>query len=833
MKKRAIVPPAVAVIIIVVIFLIGSFTPLLSILNPETGIIQNSRNLVIGNETISIPGLKEKVVVIQDSYDVYHFYASDLKDLYFALGFVQAEQRLEQLEVFGLEGMGQMSNFFGSSYLNYDKFQTMTGAPITAEKDWSSVISNASSNSTDLLTENALLSYSAGINAYINYSNSNHLTPLLFKLLGIRPYFWTPVYSFAVQEIMIQQLEFGTEGLKVSIINSLLGNYTYDLLPTFSAVQNYYYAGYSGEANKTVLNISHHTYPVNMTVIGLANSLLYQFNYDPPTYFPVQVQDHSNELVVAGNRTTTGSPILMGGPVLGFSLPAIWFQVQLVAPGLDVYGVVLPGAPSIIIGFNQHIAWTLTDTQAIADGTFFFVQQIVGTSYIWNGTEYPLKSYDINGLQVNWTNLGPVMVQNGSTAIVMDWMGNLVSNEIGSLLEINAASNWSEFRSALSIWKAPYQNFAFANKTMIADISPAYYPIFGGDIYNPAAIMPGDGSEYISGSIPYDQVPQIVNPSQGFIVSSNQRQVGPAYPYWFGITNSFSTGYRAQMEVNYLTGHPMVSVNNIIKFQDTNYTDYEAQASVPYILGYLNGSTDASALRAASLLSQWNFNMTPDSLAASVWFFTYLNLFNNTFFPFLEDHGWIPDYNDTLGIPSGMGGSLPGTTGFASMDDVLLNIIINGSAKPFSNSSLKTLVTESAIEAMKFLESKFPSGNFSWGNFYGFLFPNLFGLAQYNVGPLVKGGDLNTPNDASGLGPNNYPTGGQSWVMVVNMSNVSRSYGIYPGGQSEDPASPLYSNYINNWIDGTYLPLLFEPAASSFTSSQIVAELVLSPGASA
>ncbi|MEM0136781.1 MAG: penicillin acylase family protein, partial [Thermoplasmatales archaeon] len=421
MKVRAVVPPTVAVVILVIIIVLGSFTPLLSILNPTTGVIQNSRNLVIGNETFSLPGLTGKVVVVQDTYGVFHFYASNIESLYFALGFVQAKERLEQLEVFGLEGMGQMSNFFGSSYLNYDKFQTLTGAPITAEKDWNSVLENASTNSTDLLTEEALTAYSAGINSYINFSKTSHLTPVLFKLLGVQPYYWTPVYSYAVQEIMAQQLEFGDEGLKLSIIHSLLGNYTYDLFPTFSPVQSYYYGGYNGAPNEAVLNISHNTYPVNSTVLSMANVLAQEFQYDPPTYFPISTIDHSNEIVIAGNRTTTGEPILMGGPVLGFSLPSIWFQVQLVAPGLDVYGVVLPGAPAVIIGFNQNIAWTLTDTQAIADGTFFFVQKIVGSEYYWNGTFYPLTEYHINGFTVNWTNLGPVMIQNGSTAIVMDW----------------------------------------------------------------------------------------------------------------------------------------------------------------------------------------------------------------------------------------------------------------------------------------------------------------------------------------------------------------------------------------------------------------------------
>jgi penicillin amidase len=829
MKKRTVIAPIVGVMIIVLILVMGSLTPLISILNPSTGVIQNSRDLVIGNSSISLPGLTDKVVVVQDKYGVFHFYAPSTGALYYALGFIQAKERLQEIEVFGLEGMGQMHTLFGNSYLNYDRFQTLTGAPVTAAKDWQSILNNASTNATDLLTKNAMLSYASGVNEYINYSEAHHTIPLLFKLLGVKPYYWTPVYSYAVQELMTQQLEFGDDGLQFAVLYNTLGNLTYNLLPTFSPVQNYYYGGYSEPVNQTVLKISHNTFPINSTVLSMAKNLLYQFRYDPPTYFNFSTSDHSNEIVVAGNRTTTGHPLLMGGPVLGFSLPAIWFQVQLVAPGVDVYGVVLPGAPSVIIGYNQNISWTLTDTQAISSGTFFFTQQIVGDSYIWNGTAYPLHTYRVNGFVVNWTNLGPIMEQNGSTAIVMDWVGNIVSNEIGVALQLNSAKNWTQFRNYLSSWVAPYQNFAFANSTLIADISPSYYPIFGGTLYNPASIMPGNGTEFISGSIPYDRVPQAVNPSSGFIVSSNQRQVGPGYPYWYGITESFSSEYRAQMEVNYLSNHSTISENNLINFQGTNYTDYQAQVAVPHILSYLQGSTNGSVERAYSLLKGWNYNMTADSLAASVWFFTYMNLFNNTFIPFLEQHNVLPQYNSTLGTPSGMGGSFPNTSGSASMDIDMLNAIITGTAAPFSNASMKTLTIESVTQAMSFLEERYPSGNYTWGKFYGFLFPNLFGLSEFNVGPISKGGDFNTPNDASGVGPNNYPTGGQSWEMVVNMSNVSRSYGVYPGGESENPASPLYSNYVNDWINGTYLPLLFYQSSSSFPQNDTMDVTVLTP----
>ena len=193
----------------------------------------------------------------------------------------------------------------------------------------------------------------------------------------------------------------------------------------------------------------------------------------------------------------------------------------------------------------------------------------------------------------------------------------------------------------------------------------------------------------------------------------------------------------------------------------------------------------------------------------------------------------MPAYNATLGTPSGMSGSFANTTGYASMDIDVLHFILENSAAPFNDTSMSSMISNAVVQAMGFLEEKYPSGNFTWGQFHGFEFPNLFGLAQFSVGPIAKGGDFNTPNDAPGIAPYNYPESGQSWVMVVNLSNVSRSYGVYPGGQSENPESPQYSNYIEDWIKGNYLPLLYYSGYSQFPTADMMAVLTLHPGGKA
>jgi len=824
---------AAGLIVVVLVILIGVFTPLITLLNPATGVAQNAANLVVGSRLYRISGLIDNVTVIQDTNGVYHIYAANNHDLFFALGYIQAKNRLFEMEVFALTGLGNISTMLGSSYNSYDRFWTMIGAPLTAEEDWENVLANASVNPTDNLTATALEAYSDGVNAYIAYAEAHNVVPFEFKLLGYKPFNWTPVDSFAVQELETT-LEFGDDGLIFALLYHKLGNATYTLIPTFSPIQQYYYGGYNGPPNPYVLAMSHHTYPVNSTLASMAHHVAQV--WDPLrlsmlNYF-LNPETHSNEWVVSGNRTTTGSPILVGGPVLSFSLPPIWFQVQLVDPTYDVYGVILPGAPVVVIGFNRYISWTLTDTQAISDGTYFWDQAVENGEYLWDGSWHPLIHHTINGLTVNWTNLGPILYQNGTNALVVTWMGNTFSNDIGALLNVMKAENWQEFRAALEIWKAPYQNFAFEDNTTIADISPACYPIFNstsGVPYNPASIMPGDGQEYISGCIPYSMVPQVVNPPNGFIVSSNQRQVGPAYPYWFGNTMTPSPGYRAFMEVNYLSTHPKVSVQDMMSLQGNNYTDYEAALTLPYIIKDLSNTTNPLVIQALNQLKSWNYEMYTNSTAASIWFYTYMYLFNDTFIPYLYAKGVLPEYKDVID-PSGMGGSFPGTTGLSALDVDLAYIIMTGNPSPFSNQTLSSLLTEAVNQAMRFLTSQYPDGNYTWGHFYGFYFPSLLGVSALSVGPLPRGGDYNTPNDASGGGPpSNWPSGGQSWTMVVSMANVSDSFGVYPGGQSENPASPLYSNYISVWMSGGYLPLYFIASPTAFPSALVKATIILSP----
>ena len=833
-KRKDHIVLGIAVLFLIVILFLSYFTPigvLFKASNPDNGIYGYSLNAFVRSETLNIKGLYNPVKIIIDKNGVYHIYASNLHDLFLAFGFIQAENRLFQLDLIRRASIGNLSPILGSSYQSSDLFQLKIGNLITAEKDWNETLILAKTNKMANQTVMMLEAYSQGVNDYISYAEAHNELPFEFVLLNYKPQPWTPIDTFLVQQYMAESLEFGDDALILSLMYYKMGNLTNKVIQPFSPIPQVYYAGYNGNPNETITKEIENIWPINSSIAQMAYQLYNE--WDPPFINP---HGHSNEFVVSGNKTSTTYPILVGGPVLGFSLPFIWFEAQIESPGFDAFGVFLPGLPIPVIGFNQYIAWTLTDVQSISWGTYFFIQTVNNTDYYFNKTWYPIEHYYVNGVELNWTNWGPIMIEKGNIALVMDWLANNYSNDPGVLLSISQAHNWTEFYDALQNWHAPYQNFAYAdiNKN-IGDVSAGTYPVFSmynnSLPYSPDAIMPGNGEEFIRGYIPYQKIPQVFNPSDGIIVSSNQRQVGPSYPYWYGNTMSFSPGTRAWVVYNYLLYHNNISIQDMMNLQ-WNETDLAAVWSMPTIIKALENSSNPYGKTALSYLKSWNYIMSPDSKAATIWFYIYSEAYFNVFYKLFNETGFWPEFENIR--PGPAGGSWPNTFGLASLDEDLIHILSTGNGTPIYNGSIDSLIVNSTISAMKLLENYYPNGNYTWGNFYGFYWPSLTGSSALSVGPLSGlGGDYFTINDQSGGGGGPLPTspgpGGQSWTFIANLKNLSNSYGVYPGGQSENPASNYYDNYIPIWIKGEYLPLIFASNPNNISQSNIIATIILNP----
>ncbi len=282
----------------------------------------------------------------------------------------------------------------------------------------------------------------------------------------------------------------------------------------------------------------------------------------------VHAYPDSNAWAANGPAVAGGRSMLAGDPHLPQTIPSIWYQVALSAPGYAVSGVSVPGLPGVLLGHNQHIAWSLTDTQNQA--ALFYTERTSRSrpgQYFWDGAWRRMRQvhYTIavrggaaQRLTVDLTVHGPVMTQAGQTTSV-DWMGNVPSPDLAVLLAINTAHDWAQFHAALAHWRAPTQNFVYADdRGHIGAISAGYYPVVRRG--QPWLPMPGTGADDVAGVIPYAAVPQAYDPPGHVLATANQRPVGPSYPYYIGTSaNFFDPGYRASQIYASLQSRPGIA----------------------------------------------------------------------------------------------------------------------------------------------------------------------------------------------------------------------------------------------------------------------------------
>jgi penicillin amidase len=512
----------------------------------------------------------------------------------------------------------------------------------------------------------------------------------------------------------------------------------------------------------------------------------------------------SNNWAVSSTRSASGGALLAGDPHLHLTLPAIWFQLTIDSPGYHAAGVSIPGTPVVLIGHNDHIAWSLTDAQN--QQTFFYVEKEDAAhpnSYFWNGhwKRYSTLSYDIpilggttEHLTVRWSVHGPVISERGQTTSVW-WAGDLPSQDLGVLLGIDRANDWAQFREALKGWLSPTHNFVYADDHgNIGLISAGYYPqVAKGDPWLP---MPGTGEYDVAGTIPFDQIPQDYNPKAGVIWSANQRQVTADYPYYIGTTsNFFDPGYRADEIHRVLTGPGKLTASDMQALQ-TDTRDFLASEIVPVLTRTLSSANlTATEAKAVSQLNGWDFRMDTSSAGASVWALFWGQYLNETFAPWWKSRAVKVDMGE---ISDALGQDLETWT----LHDPANRVF---SAPGIGARTAADAQVAAFRNTVKFLAKYLGSdpGRWTWGRIHGRVLENLAQVKGLDYGPYADGGDGNTPLAAGGF-PS---THGPSWRMVVDWG--TRTFqGIYPGGQSENPASAWYTDRAQTWFGGRLKPML-------------------------
>lgn len=538
---------------------------------------------------VALPGLGAEVEVLRDSNAVPHIFAARMTDAYRALGFLHAQDRLLQMELNRRVGAGRMSELIGSIALPTDRLMRVLGFYSLAEQHYRSL---------DAATRAALDAYAKGVNAYLG-SAARVLPPELVLLEGT-PEPWQPADSLVWAKLMALSLSENWRGELTREIarTRLTPEQRDDIWPEVGG----------GRA----VTLPQQRAALETEAMTRMAELLDRV---------LPVADASNIWAVAGGRTASGKPLLANDPHLGFTAPGLWYLARIVTPELELTGATVPGVPFHILGQNGSVAWGLTtpgsDTQDL------FIERPAGPD-AYQSPDGP-RTFDTRTelirvrfrdrpetLVVRSTRHGPVVSdldapRADGTVLALAWTALAPDDRTPQALHrMNQARSWPAFREALEDFHSPQQNVAFAaTDGTIAFLTAGRTPIRkSGDGTVP---VPGETGAYDwVGTIPFDGLPQVVDPPSGKIVNGNNRLVGRDFPYL--IARDWADGFRAYRIEGLLDQAQGLTVEAMSAIQ-FDALAAEASTILPKLLAQLDGDTSAPRQAAARLLTAWDLKM--------------------------------------------------------------------------------------------------------------------------------------------------------------------------------------------------------------------------------
>ncbi|HEY4705478.1 MAG TPA: penicillin acylase family protein [Thermoplasmata archaeon] len=785
---------------------IGPLPPLGELLNPNGGVWTTAENAVLpAAEEVRVPGLDGNVTVLRDAWGIPHIFAATDHDLFFAMGYVHAQDRMFQMDLEYRLAAGRLSEILGKSYVETDAWMRTVGLA----RDSRRFVNTLGAGDVGL---QVLQAYADGVNAWIARAGPKNM-PLEYKLLGFAPEPWAPVKSVTLGALIAYGLSADFTDVELGLLQDGLGPAAVDELfpvttptPVPPIVPNGTRGGgpaIDPEAGRDILRRA-----------GLVESLVRPLR-----------SIGSNNWIVDGTRSATGRPILAGDPHLSFQLPALWYEVQLTGGAYDAYGVSFPGAPAILIGFNRYLANSETNTGA--DVTDFYRETVNASDpnrYLfrnrWRDFNVTQETIHVKGgadvvVTVKESLHGPLVTERGET-VAMKWTGREFGSSVGAALQWMKARSWPEFREALRSWKNPAQNFAVAAwdsataTGTIAVRSNGQFPIRN----NTLGRVPLDGAsgnfEWI-GNVSFDEYPEAVNPPEGYLASANQLPAGSGYPHYLGWL--WDPGYRAR-RINALL-NDTIARNGTITFQDmrTFQLDEVDTAAMRFSPSLLNATAtcrpDECVVR--DLLRAWDFRMAKDSAAATIWHTFYYTFLGDTF-----GDEWARANVSDLRMP---------------YPDVLEHLVRSVPTSPWFD-DVRTLPIERRDDILRRAFSETvaaltaedgPVGpSWAWGLHHTRVFEHLTGLDTLSRGPYPSGGDEVTLSPAAGF----EARAGASWRMVVNLGAPQASVTVYPGGQSGNPLSPHYDDQLALWLRGEYKAILF-PTMPTLPPGRLESTLIL------
>lgn len=767
----AILPLVLTVVLVYLLSIpIGSNPAIGKLLDPAGGFWANARCVDKGYDLeLNSTLIKDEVSVWFDERLVPHIEANSDFDLYYAQGYVHAYFRLWQMDLQTRAAAGRISEILGPKAIEYDRGQRRKGMVYGAEQSLAAMEANP-------LSKTALDGYTAGVNSFISSLSARNY-PLEYKLMGFAPEEWDNMRSALLLMYMADDLSGDVHDIGL----------TYYLQNVLTKEEMDFFFPEKVSGSTPVMPAGTVFDPVSLSRPDVPEGELF-----PKINFIQQPEDKqengkgSNNWAVSGARTASGKPILCNDPHLSLNLPALWYEVQLTAPGINVYGVSLPGAPGVVIGFNDSIAWGFTNNyRDVKD--FYTIDVIDKNTYRYNSTATQFNKraevIKVKGGKdvidtVRYTVHGPLIYDedfkepNGiEQPLALRWMALEKSNELLSVSLLNRAKNYSEFVTAINYFLCPAQNFIYADtKGNIALWGQGQYVNKWKE--QGKYIMSGKDSTTMWGDlVPVSENPHVVNPEQGFLSSANQNVSDTTYGYWY---NGKFTELRAWRINDMLDTIDQVRVEDMFRMQNDEYSVLAAKVT-PFLLGVLDTYNVHDGYTV--LLENWNYRYSADSKAASIfhlwWAKLYATLWANTYD--VSPDGLMPLHERVAQI------LLEDKGRFKNTDKVIV-------------ASYKV-----ATDTLKHLEE---NGGIEWYKLKNTSINHLAKLKPFSYAGIHNGGWGNTVNAMKG-------NHGPSWRMVVQMNDKPVGYGIYPGGQSGDASSKYYGTFIDKWSAGEYNKLSF------------------------
>ncbi|MBZ5534334.1 MAG: penicillin acylase family protein [Acidobacteriia bacterium] len=767
---------------------------------------------------VTVPGLGAPVTVYRDAIGVPHIFAQSTEDVAFVQGYVTAQDRLWQMDMFRRNALGELSEVLGEPTLRLDEDHCRLGFREAASRTLEEI---------DPDSRRILDRYAEGVNAFMR----THLErlPIEFRILRYRPRPWNSRDSLSIALMMAETLNHTWERdiFRARLLEKYGPEILKDLYPTHSKYEiplvgmdttgqgdtaSLSSLSFENKSLNTAQSPDMNSTPIHSRELFSWMALLWAWAPERSQESVVSFLTHwndagadflvgSNNWVVSGEHTATGKPLLANDPHLAHSIPSIWYQTHLRTPQLNVIGVSLPGAPSIIIGHNEHIAWGMTnlnpDVQDVYAEQFDSDQ---GTKYLANGVwveaEIRNETIKIKGrpdktLPVLVTRHGPVVRRMGQTGFALRWTA-IEPHGIGfPFLRLNSAANWAEFTTALKDFLGPTQNFVYADKEgNIGFYDAGKIPIRRGGFGN--VTVPGNSDQYDwVGYIPFDELPHLFNPPEGIIATANQRITGDSYPYF--ITSDWEEPYRFARIHQLLSSGARFTGDDFLHIQGDVYSeankvlaDWVIRASDHVVPG------DAVTKVAIEHLKSGDFLSTPKDI-------------ETTLVEYLRTH-----LQETL---------LKGALGEewrdyrSGMKSIFLeNQLTERSTRwlPREYKNYDDLLVRSLEQVCHHLQSVYGSADVSawvWGRRYPLLFRHVLGriwpLDQIlNVGPFEQPGTKQTVKQTDSLiGP--------SMRMVVDFADFDHSFNNLTLGSSGQAFSVHYSDQTSYWLRASSFPMHF------------------------